>query len=58
MIYRYAIEQDIRAYEGLGWMAVAYYGNRGGNECYLLAFPCDCEPKEPQDVAIARAKES
>lgn len=58
MIYRYAIAEDVPAYEMLGWMVVSYYGNRGGNECFLLAFPCACEAKEPKILCLDDDRES
>ena len=58
MIYRYAIAEDVLSYEELGWMVVSYYGNRGGNDCYILAFPCACEAREPKILGLDDVKES
>ena len=58
MIYRYAIAEDVPIYELLGYMVVSYYGNRGGNDCFLLAFPCGCPLPEPKILGMDDMKES
>lgn len=58
MIYRYAIAQDVPLYERLGYMVVSYYGNRGGNDCFLLTFPCACPAPEPKILRVDDMKES
>ncbi len=43
---KYATEHTLPKMAEQGWVVSSSYGNRGGNDCYLMIWPHDGSPPE------------